>query len=347
MVRTRRPLAAGSRALPAILRWLRGRGLDVDGAVARLGLPPGAEQAEEAPVSPPEFEGLIAWAAGALGDPLLAVHLPELLPWSSDPAGTPGARASSTLREAFERVARYAPLLHAPLRVACEERGDEFLVLHHLSGAAQRGLRFTNEYALASMLVHARRIVGSAVSPRRVWFAHPAPEEIGELRAFFGTIDVEFERPQGGMAFLAEQAALSTPGGDARPPTPAGRLGGRFPGDAPAEADFVGLLAGRLRQWLTAGALGSAGPVTAIEVARRLRMGTRTLQRRLEQQGTSFKEVLDRVRADLARAYLLDRALPLGEVAYRVGFSDPSTFSRAFKRWTGRSPRDYRDHPIP
>lgn len=71
-------------------------------------------------------------------------------------------------------------------------------------------------------------------------------------------------------------------------------------------------------------------------------MSGRTLQRRLEAEGTSFSEVLDRVRADLARSYVKDADLPLAEVAYRLGFSDFSTFSRAFKRWMGKAPGAYR-----
>ena len=78
------------------------------------------------------------------------------------------------------------------------------------------------------------------------------------------------------------------------------------------------------------------------EAAAALRMSTRTLQRRLEHEGTRFSEVLDTVRADVARHLLSDPELPLAEIAYRLGFADLATFSRAFKRWTGKPPGTWR-----
>jgi AraC-like DNA-binding protein len=77
-------------------------------------------------------------------------------------------------------------------------------------------------------------------------------------------------------------------------------------------------------------------------VAAALHMSPRTLQRRLEQSGTRYSEVLDDVREAQARAWLSDRTLSLGEIGYRLGFSDLATFSRAFKRWTGKPPGTWR-----
>ena len=80
--------------------------------------------------------------------------------------------------------------------------------------------------------------------------------------------------------------------------------------------------------------------VPALEqVARRLGTGERTLRRRLEENGTSFRALLDETRAELARGYVSDRDLPLCEVAFLLGFSEPSAFYRAFKRWTDTTPR--------
>jgi AraC-like DNA-binding protein len=86
----------------------------------------------------------------------------------------------------------------------------------------------------------------------------------------------------------------------------------------------------------------ATGPLAASAIARRPRMSTRTMRRRLDEEGTSFRRVVDLVRSDLARQYTRDAALPLAEVAYRLGFADVGTFSRAFKRWTRESARAYR-----
>lgn len=82
----------------------------------------------------------------------------------------------------------------------------------------------------------------------------------------------------------------------------------------------------------------STGTVTADGIADRLNLSRQTLYRRLKAEDTTFEEVLDALRERLARHYLDAQAFTVAETAYRVGFSDPSAFSRAFKRWTGRTP---------
>ena len=81
------------------------------------------------------------------------------------------------------------------------------------------------------------------------------------------------------------------------------------------------------------------------EVAKRLKTSPRTLQRRLGAEGTSFQDVVDSVREELARIYMADtkRRYTVGELAYLLGFSEISALSRAFKRWTGMTPTQWRD----
>jgi len=66
----------------------------------------------------------------------------------------------------------------------------------------------------------------------------------------------------------------------------------------------------------------------------------------LEDEGTSFREMLDATRADLARSYVRDSRMPLSEVAFALGFSEPAAFHRAFKRWTGTTPSGLRRAPL-
>lgn len=83
------------------------------------------------------------------------------------------------------------------------------------------------------------------------------------------------------------------------------------------------------------------GPVRIDQLAREMKLSRQTLYRRLKAEGATFEEVLDRLRRRLALR-LVREGLPVKEVAYRLGFSDPAAFSRAFKRWTGKSPQALR-----
>ncbi len=80
-------------------------------------------------------------------------------------------------------------------------------------------------------------------------------------------------------------------------------------------------------------------------MAEQLRMSTRTLARRPTDEGTSHKEILDDLRGELAQRYMGDANLAIAEVTFPLGFSEPSAFHRAFKRWTGRTPSEFRSAP--
>jgi AraC-like DNA-binding protein len=90
-------------------------------------------------------------------------------------------------------------------------------------------------------------------------------------------------------------------------------------------------------------ALLPGGAVRMEALAHALGCSRQTLYRRLRAEGTTFEALLDGVRRRLASSLLRDERISVKEVAYRLGFADPAAFSRAFKRWTGRSPRAWRD----
>lgn len=86
---------------------------------------------------------------------------------------------------------------------------------------------------------------------------------------------------------------------------------------------------------------------TIQDTAARLNMPEWTLRRKLKEEGCSFQELLDNMRKDLALGYMHDTALSLGEIAYVLGFSTPGAFQRAFKRWTGQTPGNFRQERMP
>ena len=80
----------------------------------------------------------------------------------------------------------------------------------------------------------------------------------------------------------------------------------------------------------------------AEDIAQRFHMSARTLRRLLRAEGCNYRDILTEVQREVSFRYLCDRAVSIGEISYRMGFSDPNAFHRAFKRWTGRPPGEFR-----
>ncbi len=89
------------------------------------------------------------------------------------------------------------------------------------------------------------------------------------------------------------------------------------------------------------------GGATVSEVARRLGMSSRTLSRKLAHEGTSFAEILEQLRAALAKRYIGDETLPVSEIAWLLGYREVSSLTHAFERWTGMTPRRFRSGQLP
>jgi AraC-like DNA-binding protein len=110
-----------------------------------------------------------------------------------------------------------------------------------------------------------------------------------------------------------------------------------------AERDLhgPGPLSGRVRRMMVEH-LGEATP-TPVTVAKALAVSRRTLSRRLGDEGTSFRNILDDVRREFACALLQDRSLSIADVAFFLQYSEPAAFNRSFRRWTGRTPSEFRN----
>lgn len=162
--------------------------------------------------------------------------------------------------------------------------------------------------------------------PARAWFGHPAPRDTSALVAALGTDRLDFDAGATGLALSGEALNLPLASSDPRLLSVLDRhaeraLAAREPG-----LDFLA----RVRQHVAA-KLRDGGPGLEV-VARELSMSPRTLQRRLMEEGTTFNELLDALRRDLAGAYVRDTGLPFVDIAARLGYLETSAFLRAFKR---------------
>ena len=332
--RTPKETPSPSPLPPALMRWLGARGLDASLLAARFGLPADAVERDELPITPTALDELLDAASTLVGDPYLALRLPAELPFRRYGLHELAARASGTVREAMERTVRYASLIHPRMSFAFDADGDEARWRHRMHGYARGVGRASNEYALGAALTHLQRAAG-AVATRRVWFMHPRPRDLGPLHRFFGTRELDFGCDDNGFAFDAALLERATPEGDARLFATVEPLAEAALRAQPPAHDFSVEVATKIRAALPDGANVDA-------VAAALHMSARTLQRRLGEAGAQFSEVLDAVRADEAKRALTTSEVPLAEIAWKLGFADLATFSRAFKRWTGQPPGTFR-----
>lgn len=330
MARPAKEPPAISSLAPALLRLVRARGGDAELLALRFGLPADVETLDEAPLTARAAGDLLAAAAEALGDPYLALRLPAELPHRRYGHAELAARASATLRDALVQVARYAPLVLPRLACAFDEDANEARFVARTTGHPRGVGRHANEYALAYALEQCR---DGALAPLRVWFVHARPPDLAPVERFFGTRELAFGAEDNGLAFARDALDAPMPSRDARMLATAEALA-----DAALRAQPTATLA-----TLVAAQLRALLPDARIEsVARALHMSARTLQRRLDDEETQFSELVDRVREEAAREAIRAGALSLGEIATRLGFADLATFSRAFKRWTGKPPGAWR-----
>lgn len=248
------------------------------------------------------------------------------------------AASAPTVGEGLTRVARYFPIINSALSwdISDEGAARRLSIVH--PGLAGELPRPYAEYALAVTILHCRHASGFDWPIEEVCFGFAAPPSAdAHLRAF--GCPVRFGEARN--AFVVSKAAWDLP--SRAPSSDLLRTleahAGSLLESLGAVRETTALVARHIVDEL------EGGDPSLPNVARRLALSPRTLQRRLAIEGTSFAEVLDDTRRHVAAAYVKDRALALTEVAYLLGFSEPSAFTRAFQRWFGLPPRQFRALP--
>lgn len=242
--------------------------------------------------------------------------------------------ASTTIREAMQRFARYYRVVNEANRPQFEETGDGFCLRLSFPGGTPQLPAANLDALLASALYLARSCAGEDFSPVRVELMHPAPECAGRLAAFFHA-PIEFDAARYAMHFEREVMLKVLPTGNPELVLSAEQM----LRDYLARMDRSDVVA-RARK-LIAERLTSGEPLAG-DVARALAASPCTLQRRLNESGTSFAKLLDQTRRELAVEYLRDPENTVEETAFLVGFAETASFNRAFRRWTGNSPSAFR-----
>jgi AraC-like DNA-binding protein len=311
------------------------RGADAALIAHRGGLEPTDAERDEASVTASGLATMFAVAAELMAEPHLALRLPAELPFRRYDAGALAARVAATPREVLAAIARFAPLVFPRLEATVVDAPGEIFFRTRVGGAPRALGHHVDEYVLAFALGHCRR-GGTRVIPKRVWLASARPPgDLGPLVRAAGTDEIELGAEDTGFLLASDDSSVALPAFDPMLVAAAEQLASAALAVAPRPGALAAVVVAKIEATLP-------GDVTAEAIASALKMSARTLQRRLEDEGVRLSALLDEVRERVAKKLLGEATLPLAEVAYRVGFSDLATFSRAFKRWTGVPPGAWR-----
>ena len=243
-------------------------------------------------------------------------------------------KTAPNARKALEWAQRYLILLTDTSWFELRESETHIELTFNRPGERHLGMRAANEAALGEMVQVFREITGERVLPAVVHFQHASPADTSEHAKHFGC-ELRFESHIDGIEFPIEQLELPI-----------------LQADEGLSAFLVDHLEAQAAnrehasvehsvRKLVSDALPGGVPRME-EIAKRLGTSERTLQRRLEDAGTTFQEVVDGARRDIACHLVQRTPLPLAEIAFLSGFSSQSAFQRAFKRWTNTTPARYR-----
>ncbi len=241
--------------------------------------------------------------------------------------------SAATWGESAETFFRYAKLVNDAADFHLERHGDR---AHIVLDSTVPLTRVTADFQAAAYYVAISRWVDPTPRETEVWLTHEEPADTSEYRATFGETPVRFSAAHDGLIFAASH--LDIPLRTADPSlhrvlsAHADQLLAELaPGDSVVE---------RVRSYILA-TMGE-GRASAEDAARQLGMSRRTLTRRLGEQDLTFTQLLTDVRKRAATHYLEESEHSVEDIAFLLGFSESPPFVRAFKRWTGSPPLEYR-----
>ncbi len=318
----------------AMVRMAEARGVAVEVVLRAVGVERDTLEAPDARL--PATTVLAVWGVlrERTGDPSLQLHAPSMLPFGAYQVLDYLVASSQTLGDGVQQFARFFGLIAEAVSLTIERRADGYALCLLMANGAPVTPVYA-DYIFAALVSRLRMRIRPTVQVQRLELRHAAPPDDASYREVFG-VPVRFGAPADRLSFSHEEWQAPT----ATPDVALARL----------LEEHARILAGRAPR-ATAGIVAeveramTARPAdsgSATAIARSLNVSVRTLQRRLVDAGTNFRDVSDGVRWQLAEGYLTNPRVSIAEVACLLGFSEQSSFNRAFQRWTGESPGRWR-----
>lgn len=321
-------------ALGTLWQQLEGYGLDPGPVFRAEGINPDSIFDAGARISYEQFQKVEMKALELSGDPHFGLKAFE----TTRPAhlGALGFAwlASSSLRQAFQRLQRYSRVIQENLVIEPEEKDGLFHVALD-AGVPAANEKIREDRQLASTLKFCRVIAGSGLNPAKVCLQQAQPDDTGAYFELF-RCPVEFGCENTELVFDVADVDKRLTGSNAELANLNEHIVVKYLAHR-AKQDIVNQVKAAIIDGLANGA------VTEKMVADSLYMTPRNMHRKLQKEDTAFKQLLTDVRKDLAQQYIQDRSKTLTEISFLLGFSEVSSFSRAFKGWTGVPPSEARE----
>jgi len=244
---------------------------------------------------------------------------------------------SQTFGEALNRLIRYQQIRTNAVRFSMDITGADVHLAYNYSitNVSPQERRQESEEMMSTMLQVGRKITGVEWALHEIHFEHAPPEDVSEHARIFRA-PVRFNQLL--TKFVFDKSVLELPLAEAD--LTLGSLLERQAEELLAKSPQHGVFVNQVRRLIREGL--PVGEARIETVCRKLGSSTRTLQRKLREEGTSYQELFEETQRDLSVFYLRQPEIAIGEISYLLGFSQPSAFHRAFRRWTGLTPKEFR-----
>lgn len=314
-------------------------GLSVDDWLKEAGLEKSSLADAEAVVPVSAMESLLATLSAHYDLPLIGLHLAnDIQPATLGPLGHI-AQACSNFGDVLEMMVRFNGLLSNIGRLSLQHHPGTVEVCWECLAGSEAFQRVSREYVIGAFVVLGRFLLPEHRDLiRSVNFPHSRPRNADHSRGYFTFFrcPVYFDRPTSSVLIPARLLDIRMPHGDAH----IKHLLEQHAERTIRERELEHSLSDEVRH-LIRSMLMDGNPTKAM-VATQLGMSSRTLQRKLDESGTSYRDLLHRVRLELAREYLNTRSISVDTVAGRMGFASRQAFLRWFKQSTGYTPSQFR-----
>lgn len=285
----------------------------------------------------PAYDALQELALDMTKNPALGLHMGEHASMSAFQIVGLLAAHCRTIREGLEVFFRYHRIIADCPASYLEERGGESVLIYNFLRSTPRCTRLRAEFGVTRLLRIGQMFAGVSATPREVWFEHAEPPYVDEYHRMFGQKRVRFSQPTTGI--VMPTAVL-----DAVQLHPDAQLYQVLKQQADTllrEVDSGATLSAKIHHLVVHHFTEMEPDMETI--ARRLGMSSRSLRRRLQEEGSSFSKIVDDAMGELACNVLREPNTTIHEAAFRLGFAEASSFHRAFRRWTGKTPKQFRD----